>query len=87
MNTRLEIASRLLTLNSYPSDIENALSAADRLIAAEEATRKPVVPRCGTVADYRIDLATAQIAYDENPSAKNASILNAAKEALARRQQ
>jgi len=41
MNTRLEIASRLLTLNSYSSDIENALIAADHLIDAEEATRKP----------------------------------------------
>ena len=44
------------------------------------------IPSYGSLADYRIDLAAAQAAYDANPSSKNASDLHAAKEALERRQ-
>ena len=96
MNTRLEIASRVLAgmlADSSNSTAQNetltgwALDLADALIAAEERTRKPTTPSHGTIADYRIDVATAQAAYDANPSSKNASDLHAAKEALERRKQ
>ena len=94
MNTRLEIASRVLAgIVSRPNIAgetaeyaDTAIKLADALIAAEERTRKPAMPQCGTVADYERDVAAAQAAYDANPSSRNASDLHAAKEALERRQ-
>ena len=56
------------------------------MLERENAMVKPIQNH-GTLSDFRIDVAAAQIAFDADPSAQNASILSAAKEALARRHQ
>jgi len=70
--------------NNRIAQLNTIIRSLDAIL--DDARRRGTTPNHGTLSGYRIDLAAAQIAYDANPSAKNASILSAAKEALARRQ-
>ena len=68
MNTRLEIASRVLSgmlandRNEHTIEVnaQGAVAFADALIAAEERTRKPTTPNHVTIAD-RVEILRSNV--------------------------
>lgn len=82
-----KVETAITTYAATPTD-ENlcAVESATKALGLKMDEAPALIPNHGTLSDYRIDLAAAQIAYDANPSSKNASDLHAAKEALERRQ-